>query len=215
VRAAVLPALLDNARIGDGSYDALKLGGILPVSSPSTFEKADYPGLRAIRIGDTITLADALPDSHPINPTPGAAWTTWVPSYTGLTPGAGAVTIARYIQDGSVVHFYWEITLGTAPTVGSTLVTLPVSAAATYRPQSVIGNMALFDASVPSTTAGLTRTETATQFLPVVINTGTHIHNNVTTTVPFTWAVGDRMIGTGTYEAATPATTTAYLELLY
>jgi hypothetical protein len=72
----MLPAVLDNAIIGSPKYAGLTLGGILEYDADGTFEKADYPALRAIRIGNTLTLVDALADSEDITLEPATGITT-------------------------------------------------------------------------------------------------------------------------------------------
>jgi hypothetical protein len=57
----------------------------------------------------------------------GGAWTTWSPSYGGLTIGNGTVT-ARYQQIGKTVNFFWYLVTGSTTSISSDpFFTLPVA----------------------------------------------------------------------------------------
>jgi hypothetical protein len=66
-----LQGIWENNRIGDPAYLGFTLGGILDFSAGGDFLKADYPGLRAIRVGDEVILAVDLPATYPIDPAGG------------------------------------------------------------------------------------------------------------------------------------------------
>jgi hypothetical protein len=64
-----LQSIWENNRIGDPTFLGLTLGGQIEYTSSDSFVKADYPGLRAIRVGEEQpVLTVDLPDSYPIDP---------------------------------------------------------------------------------------------------------------------------------------------------
>jgi len=85
----MLPSIWQNEQIGDPIYQGLMLGG-LHVGTPLL--KADYPGLRAIRLSDgSVVLADALPDSYAVpaggGVSPVGSVTMWAGASTSLPSG--------------------------------------------------------------------------------------------------------------------------------
>lgn len=66
------------------------------------------------------------------------AWQSWVPTWTGITPGNGVNTIALYAQIGKTVYVRGAFTGGTTSSgTGVTpILTLPVTSASTYSTNS-------------------------------------------------------------------------------
>ena len=127
----------------------------------------------------------------------GDPWTTYVPTYAGLTIGNAVVT-AKYLQAGKLVIGYTKIVFGSTSTFsGGFTVSLPVQAAVINLP---VGPCWLND-----TSAG-----THYSVLPLVQSGGTTVAfargdgttATVSNTVPFTWANGDTLAFEFTYEAA-------------
>lgn len=124
-------------------------------------------------------------------------WQTWSPTVVNLTVGNGT-TVARYARVGDIVHLYYEFILGSTSSVGSGVrVEYPV----TPRDEP--------------TGAGQLQ-DTGSVFYPCTVyhsasdmKLGAHTASGsyaqisqVTSTVPFTWTTGDRIVFNITYEAA-------------
>lgn len=126
-------------------------------------------------------------------------WTSYSPTLTNITIGNGTI-VGSYMQVGKLVSFRWTLTLGsTTVFTGSIAVSIPVTAL----DAGWAGAAFLFDSS------------TAANRMPGVLNgstTANNVHSGpinggtgagiVNATSPFTWATGDVIKGSGTYEAA-------------
>jgi hypothetical protein len=121
----------------------------------------------------------------------GDAWTTYTPTTTGLTLGNGTVT-AAYTQSGKLVQFRIKFTLGSTSVMATPTFTLPATAFAT---RSFTFAAGAFDTSA-SDHYGLSALNTTTT---VFFRNGS---TALSSTVPFTWATGDELYVSGTYEAA-------------
>ena len=154
-----------NTEVGGPVYDGFTFGGL---HSGTPLLKANYPGLRAVRVGNTITLVDDLPDSYT------------VPATT--TPARTDIVKAR-VQD---------LTGGTIQTTAAVKLTAALSIPADWTGYAI---EALLDARIRESgtmTAGrlisndlrLTST-TGTLFGSKNFNLGTDIPTNI---VPFSIA---------------------------
>jgi hypothetical protein len=131
----------------------------------------------------------------------GAVWGTWTPTWSGSTtnPVLGNGTlVGRYLQVGKTVSFKINLTMGSTTTYGSGAYgwTLPVAPHSDTTASGV-----LVDASATSrytATAWLTNGSGVFRLLSAVA-TG---QSGVAGTVPFTFATGDQIIISGTYETA-------------
>lgn len=119
-------------------------------------------------------------------------WNAYTPALTGVTLGNGTI-VGEYVQDGKLVHFKFALTRGsTTVFTGGVSIGLPVTGSD--------GNWAGI-AFLFSSLTGASR-------MPGVLNPFTTTvqvfgpTGQVTATVPFTWATGDVIKGSGTYEAA-------------
>lgn len=122
----------------------------------------------------------------------GDAWTSYTPTLANVTLGNGTITGA-YTQAGKLIQFRAKLVLGSTSSItGSPTFTLPVTAFATrlFTWQGVA-----YDTSA-SDHHGLTATNTTTT---VVFR---YNAASLSSTVPFTWATGDELYASGTYEAA-------------
>jgi len=132
-------------------------------------------------------------------------FTTWTPSFTGVTVGNGT-TVARYNQIGKLVHAEFIFVLGsTSAVTGSINISLPVTAkvgatlapAAGFAGSLLDAGTAIYDAIAVISSAG-TLAE-----LFAVNSAGTYANFAVTTgSVPFTWGISDAISFNITYEAA-------------
>lgn len=132
---------------------------------------------------------------------PLGAWTTYTPTDTSVTVGNGT-RLARYSRIGRIIHFFWALTFGnTSAFTGAVAVGLPVMPAANG---FWIVSVHLLDSGSQNYTAGaIINPSTQTAIPHLGITTGTAITGGggLTGTIPFTWAVNDRLVVSGTYEA--------------
>lgn len=126
------------------------------------------------------------------------AWAATIPTYSNLSLGNGSVD-AAYCRNGRTVTYRGAITFGSTTSVtGAIQVSLPVAAkSATWSIGSVIGE---------DSSASFARTFGAAEINPSIFATGINFAStgnaSWTATVPFTWATGDILRWTITYEAA-------------
>lgn len=129
------------------------------------------------------------------------AWQSWTPTWTGVTEGNGTTT-AVYTQIGKTVHFLIRITLGSTSGMGSTIFSLPVTATSNFlATKTLIGSSYFHDSSTGFGYVGYTRLESSTTGRAITFNTSAGVVG-ISSSVPFTWATGDQLVITGTYEAA-------------
>jgi hypothetical protein len=125
----------------------------------------------------------------------GDAWTTWTPTLTGFTVSS---SVAYYKQLGdSTVHAYYEATLSSA--VSATMaVSLPVAAARAPARRLPIGNVHALDAGTNrrNGVVALAASATVIEFWSDAAATAW------AATAPFTWASGDQIAFSVTYEGA-------------
>lgn len=131
----------------------------------------------------------------------GQAGTTWTPTWTNLTIG-NAVQASTYIQIGKIVVFKLDLTFGTTTSVsGAVTFTLPVTSV-TYPSSIGLGwvNLGAAAGIFPS----MMEWNTTTVAQLIVLGTaGTYLaRTGTSSTVPGTWATGDKITGVGFYEAA-------------
>ena len=132
------------------------------------------------------------------------AWTSWAPTLGNTWANGNGVWNAEYCQLGKIVHVRATFTLGTTTTKGASIpsVSLPVTASTTALP--------LMASPCPATVAGGSGqlifpsiTTTTTISLYVFNSGGTYLaRNNMTNTVPATWATNDVFQLAFSYEAA-------------
>lgn len=132
-----------------------------------------------------------------------AAWTTWSPTLTNLTQGSGTV-IAKYRRLGKTVNFSFRFIYGAGSAVGTEpAFTLPATPAAGYV-------SALFD-DIPIGYGRILDSGTTLRPAEVFVFSGSTAtiryveptNNNmvaINSTTPWTWAAGDSLVVSGTYE---------------
>lgn len=139
-----------------------------------------------------------------------AAYTSFVPSWTNLTVGSGATNTGHYTQIGKTVILNVGVVLGTSPTVGGAVLTLPVTASSnelvgsTPSRLNVIGHAGFDDASTTQGFRGsVTLATTTTANVKYMSNSTPAFLDNLSSTNPFTWVATDRLILRNVmYEAA-------------
>lgn len=132
---------------------------------------------------------------------PVGAWQTWAPTLSsGWANGNGVWSDSKYCQIGKTVHFRATFTLGSTTTKGAGLVcSLPVTGSGsglyningTFQQGTTRNTGFNIGQSTTQITMGVSRADT------------TYVqYAAVTSLIPFTWATGDIIWFTGTYEAA-------------
>lgn len=132
------------------------------------------------------------------------AWTTYTPTWTAATTnpvlGNGTIT-GRYRKIGRTVHMQIDLTMGSTTTYGTGAwsLTLPVAAGASTGSRIGVAQ-ALGASRFPGQvviSAGATATSPFFPATSAVSNL-----SSATSTVPITWATGNELRITATYEAA-------------
>ena len=130
----------------------------------------------------------------------GEAGTSFTPTWSGYTRGNGT-TIAKYVRVNKLVYVYVEETLGSTSSVtGELILTLPLTAADAVSANGQIlfrkpGTVANPGGYLPLTTTTISLRIFSVSGLTVALGT-------TSSTAPFTWATGDKIICTVTFEAA-------------
>ncbi len=156
-----------------------------------------------IASGDTTTVPTNLATYRDALKAVSEAWTSYTPTWTAsVNPAIGNGTrTGKYIQVNKLVTFRIQVTMGSTTTygTGNWVFSLPVATHSDYASGMMMGNALAFDTSAPS----------FTQVIPVWLSsTSIHIplgngtNTDVSATSPFTWASGDKLTISGTYEAA-------------
>lgn len=128
------------------------------------------------------------------------AWTSFTPTWTGLTIGNATVD-AKYMQIGKTVHFFISATMGSTTTFsGAFTATLPVTARIGAEYRFPIG---MKDVSAGNNYFGTTFNHSTT-VMNLAMTGGANglLPGTLGPTGPFTWAVSDLLTISGTYEAA-------------
>lgn len=152
-------------------------------------------------------LAGELPDADKFTEVSNAltaltaAWTTWTPTLANLTLGSGTVT-ARYRRLGKTVDFHFKFVLGSGSAVGTQpTFTLPATPHSSYGLfQDAVGTADFADAGTANRRGIVWVFSGSTAIIYALSTTG--VQTDVTSTSPHTWASGDSISVSGTYEAA-------------
>jgi hypothetical protein len=137
----------------------------------------------------------------------GGFWQSWTPTLANLTLGNGTLT-SRFTRTGDLVTYLFVFVLGSTSAVGSApTFTLPVAASTAFAmADGLIGISHFLDAGTavfPSTVTW--QSGDRARFQRSTSDTANVTHAAVTATLPFSWATGDTLWATGTYEAALAA----------
>jgi hypothetical protein len=131
-----------------------------------------------------------------------SAWTSFTPTFSGGWALGNSTHDAKFLKIGRMVHFYAAITLGSSATKGTTLLAaLPVAASSV---NATTGVTAYFnDVGSGIFPAHIVLSSTSVIEITTVVTNQTYAQiTGVQETVPFTWATGDAIYYSGTYEAA-------------
>ena len=154
----------------------------------------------------TAKIADASVTNAKLNTAAGelgGVWTTWTPSYDGITVGNGTV-VSRYTKVGKTITAYFKLTLGSTSAIGGGVFSLPVEMAAHYAASvDYVGTGVGYDNSASEGYPFAIRVSSSTQLRFVAQDTsGSSLQTTGTSSsAPFTWAVNDTLMGVVTYES--------------
>ncbi|MCR4307786.1 MAG: hypothetical protein NUV80_04435 [Candidatus Berkelbacteria bacterium] len=169
-------------------------------------------GYSKMNINGNITNSDIIVSAGiNLSKLESVAWTAWTPTFVNWTIGTGgsAGTTAFYQKIGRVVNYYLISTLGSsgASVGGDVTFTLPVAAKASLTSGTgvlPIGR-ARFEDNAITNYAGEVYINSAgtTGTLYVHNSNGSYVSSQaLSSTIPFSWAAGDVIFASGTYEAA-------------
>jgi len=141
-------------------------------------------------------------------PAGSATYQAYYPSFTNLTVGDGTLT-ARYAQQGQFTDVYVRLIFGSTTVITGTGVslTLPVNAnfasANVANATALNGNATFFDTSTSSTIYGvITYSSASTITIRPYYSSGNYLINQqLTSSVPWTWAVNDEFFITFSYHS--------------
>lgn len=144
------------------------------------------------------SIAAALP-----TPPPGA-WTTFSPSWTNLTVGAGGTNNGSYIQIGKTVICRFYFKYGTGSSVGTGPTFAPPVLPASVSFPVMCGTMYIEDAAVSGYYGSVLLLST-TAIQPIMVTQYSTTYAGtvaLAATVPHSWGTNDFFSGTIMYEAA-------------
>jgi hypothetical protein len=122
-------------------------------------------------------------------------WTSWTPSWTGLTVGNGTV-IAEYLDVNNTVFIFVNLTFGSTTSIsGDVLMSIPVNME-TPLTGVRMGNAVCYDATSSSILANI-QSSTASQVrFRYIVDTGSNTirDNDLFSNLPFTWTTDDQLI---------------------
>lgn len=136
-----------------------------------------------------------------INIYPLPSWTTWTPTWSGLTVGNGTVQ-ARYVQFNTTIIAKVYLSFGsTSSMTGPADMTLPV-APANYSGIPMLGWSTYQDSGTTIYFGAAAFIGGSTvRFIRYTNSSNQIINNELSNISPFTWGTGDHLIGTFIYEA--------------
>jgi hypothetical protein len=130
-----------------------------------------------------------------------ASFATYTPTWTADTTnpviGNGTIT-GRYVQIGKLTFFSFKILAGSTTTFGTGTYSVGLPTTAATPSSSVIGGANVLDAAVANWASTLVVSSTQS-ILVLMPGAGNAVWNQ---TVPFTFANGDSIQGSGVYEAS-------------
>jgi hypothetical protein len=167
-------------------------GDILAGSAADTIVR------KAVGANATVLMADSTQSDGLIW---GGTWQAYTPTWssTGTAPALGNGTLTgRWVQFGKTVHFFVRLTMGSTTTfgTGAYFLTVPTAAHELNGPPLLAHG---FDTSAGLRYGAVGFMETTTAFSMYEAST---VAASWGQTVPVTWANGDVITASGTYESA-------------
>ncbi len=131
----------------------------------------------------------------------GAGWRSWTPTLTGIT--GGTLNYAKYTQAGKTVHFRLKYTLAGAGVSAAINISVPVVAHSDYNNADPVGQAQFLDTGITRYSGEVVlQSASALELRPLLASATYTTIAATSSTTPFTWASGDVVLCSGTYEAA-------------
>jgi hypothetical protein len=190
-------------------YEQLYINGVLQVRGGdyTATTGTTVTGLTALVANDVVeifsavarTVADVYTQTQIDSKLGASGWTTYTPTLGGITLGNGTLS-ANYIQLGKTIHLRFKLTLGsTSAITGDTTISLPV--AAKSGTNDMIGHF--FSNPAGTLIMGYSTIFNNILYLRHMVANTTYVTSAISSsTTPATWATGNILSASITYEAA-------------
>ena len=136
----------------------------------------------------------------------GGAWTTYTPTYTGITVGNGTVA-SSYVRIGRTVVYSYRLTLGSTTTIGTDpKVSIPTASATGNEIDGT--SVMMYDSSGPTRYFGHLYSASSTT-IGLVADTASGTYSTgtaISASIPMTWATGDLIMFCLVYQSSTDPT---------
>lgn len=129
-------------------------------------------------------------------------WQTWTPTVSALTVGNGTL-VARYSQIGKVINFKLRFTFGSTSSISnSPTFSLPIASVASSS-GIALGTALIIDSGTTYPTPACAVVADSNVVVRAIRVNATYIEAiDMSSTIPWTWAINDIIDVAGTYEAA-------------
>ena len=176
----------------DGTHDTTKVVDL------TTAQTLTNKTLTSPKLNEDVALTSTSTELNALDGQTGA-WTSFTPSIAGLTLGNGSLSGA-YVKIGKTVNFRVILSFGTTSAISALTLTFPVTISGFYTSLSHIANVTFYDTSSGVLNSGMVRSDGK-----IYVLSASNPYSQVaslSSDVPFTWANGDYMAITGTYQAS-------------
>ncbi len=124
-----------------------------------------------------------------------AAWKSWTPTLVNLS--GGTQTYAKYVRVGKTIFFRFKYTLAGAGVAGAVTFTVPINFNSGYSASDTFQATVQYNDSSSTRQNGVALVGSSSTI--AIFATPTSFAN-LSSTVPFTWAVNDQIFVSGSYE---------------
>lgn len=155
--------------------------------------------LEALQSGASMSDGSITPEKLVASSGTGWAWQSWTPTWTNFTPGSATID-AKYCQVGKTVFFRLNVTLSSSTMSTLPTFTLPVTSVTYSTNMDLSASCTFLDfgtGSYQGAAFWVDTTHAAIYYLDSNNN-----GQQVTSTIPFTWANSDQISVQGFYQAA-------------
>lgn len=130
------------------------------------------------------------------------AWSSWTPTFTGISIGNGTVT-ANYAQVGKIVYVKMKIVWGSTTSLAANYCEFNGPVTGVLLSKQKVGNAYYLDTGVADYDGAVLQNGNTNFAAAVILTNGTFsLYNNLVPTYPFTWATNDQILFDFSYQAA-------------
>ena len=148
-----------------------------------------------------LTVASGLP-SWAAPATPSYTWTSYTPTWTGLTTGNGSLNSCDYLQVGKIMFYRGVFQFGSTTSVTASAFAPSLPAAMSMENRENVGQLRLHDNGT-NTFAGFASVWSNALESNVIRVSGSYTDApQISATIPFTWTTNDLYIWFLTYKVA-------------